>query len=91
MAHTKAGGTSKLGRESESKRLGVKIHAGQSAIIGNIIVRQRGTKFTAGMGVRVGKDDTLYAIGDGKVKFAKLRKKNYDGNTRTVNVVSIVA
>lgn len=91
MAHTKAGGTSKLGRDSESKRLGVKLSSGQSAISGNIIIRQRGTRFVAGTGVRVGKDDTLYAITSGKVRFLQRKKKSYDGNTRTVNVVSIVA
>ena len=90
MAHTKAGSTTKLGRDSESKRLGVKLYAGQAAIPGNIIVRQRGSKFMAGVGVRIGKDDTLYAVKEGKVKFATLRKKNYDGNTRTVKVVAIV-
>ncbi len=90
MAHTKAAGSTKLGRDSESKRLGVKLYAGQIAIPGNIIIRQRGSKFTAGEGVRIGKDDTLYAVKQGKVKFASRRKKNYDGNTRTIKVVSIV-
>ncbi len=90
MAHTKAGGTSKLGRDSQSKRLGVKLSAGQIAIPGNIIIRQRGSKFIAGEGVRMGKDDTLYANKAGKVSFGSRRKKNYDGNTRTIKVVSIV-
>lgn len=90
MAHTKAGGTSKLGRDSESKRLGIKLSAGQVAISGNIIVRQRGSRYIAGNGVRIGKDDTLYALKEGKVSFISRRKKNYDGNTRTVKVVAIV-
>ena len=90
MAHTKAGGTTKLGRDSESKRLGVKLYAGQIAIPGNIIIRQRGTKFVAGVGVRVGKDDTIYAIRPGKVSYATLKKTNYDGNRRVIKVVSIV-
>ena len=90
MAQKKAGGTSKLGRDSQSKRLGVKLSAGQMAISGNIIVRQRGSKFIAGVGVRIGKDDTLYAVKQGKVSFASRKKKNYDGNTRTIKVVSIV-
>ena len=90
MAHTKAGSTTKLGRDSESKRLGVKLSAGQAAIPGNIIIRQRGSKFTAGVGVRMGKDDTLYAVMSGRVKFSTRRKKNYDGRTRTVKVVAIV-
>ncbi len=90
MAHTKAGSTSKLGRDSESKRLGIKLSGGQTAISGNIIVRQRGSRYTAGAGVRIGSDDTLYAVVAGKVKFSTLRKKNYDGNTRIVKVVAIV-
>ncbi len=89
MAHTKAGSTSKLGRDSESKRLGIKLSGGQAANPGNIIVRQRGSRYVAGTGVRIGKDDTLYAIKAGSVKFSTLRKRNYDGNTRTVKVVAI--
>ena len=90
MAHTKAGGTSKLGRDSEAKRLGVKLYAGQVAVPGNIIIRQRGTKFVAGAGVRIGSDDTVYAVKSGKVQFSTRKKKNYDGRTRTVKVVAIV-
>ena len=74
MAHKKGVGSSKNGRESESKRLGVKIFGGQPAIAGNIIVRQRGTKHHAGENVYLGKDHTLHAIVDGIVKFTK--KKN---------------
>ena len=91
MAHTKAGSTTKLGRDSESKRLGVKLSAGQSAISGNIIIRQRGSRYTAGFGTRMGKDDTVYAVTSGKVKFSSFRKRNYDGNTRMVKVVSVAA
>ncbi len=90
MAHTKAAGSTKLGRDSQSKRLGVKLFAGQIAIPGNIIIRQRGTKFVPGLGTQIGKDDTIYAIKEGKVSFAARRKKNYDGNTRTIKVVSVV-
>jgi len=90
MAHTKAGSTSKLGRDSEAKRLGVKLYAGEIAVPGNIIVRQRGTKFIAGFGMRTGKDDTLYAVKKGKVNFLTRKKKGYDGRTRTVKVVAIV-
>ena len=90
MAHTKAGSTTKLGRDSESKRLGIKLTSGQSAIAGNIIVRQRGSKFIAGAGVRMGKDDTLYAVNEGRVNFSTRHKKNYDGNTRTIKVVAVV-
>jgi len=73
MAHKKGAGSSRNGRESESKRLGVKIYGGQAAIAGNIIVRQRGTKHHAGHGVGMGKDHTLYALVDGIVNFRRKR------------------
>jgi len=69
MAHKKAGGSTRNGRDSESKRLGVKLFGGQAAKSGNIIVRQRGTKFHAGTNVRVGRDHTLFATADGVVTF----------------------
>jgi large subunit ribosomal protein L27 len=71
MAHKKAGGSTKNGRESESKRLGVKKFGGERVIAGNIIVRQRGTVYRAGDNVGVGTDYTLYAKADGKVQFRK--------------------
>ena len=74
MAHKKGAGSSKNGRESESKRLGVKIFGGQAALAGNIIVRQRGTRHHVGNNVGIGKDHTLYALVDGVVEFRK--KKN---------------
>ena len=78
MAHKKGAGSSKNGRESESKRLGVKIFGGQAAIAGNIIVRQRGTKHNPGVNVGVGKDHTLFALTDGIVVFKKKRNnKSY--------------
>mgnify|MGYP000909088360 CR=1 FL=1 len=73
MAHKKGAGSSKNGRESESKRLGVKIFGGQLAISGNIIVRQRGTRHNAGANVGIGKDHTLFALTDGIVTFKKKR------------------
>lgn len=73
MAHKKGAGSSRNGRESESKRLGVKIYGGQTAIAGNIIVRQRGTQHHAGNNVGMGKDHTLFALIDGRVKFEKKR------------------
>ena len=73
MAHKKGAGSSKNGRESESKRLGVKIFGGQQIIAGNIIVRQRGTKHNAGENVGMGKDHTLFALSNGVVKFTKKR------------------
>ena len=75
MAHKKGAGSSKNGRESESKRLGVKIFGGQGAIAGNIIIRQRGTKHHPGENVGMGKDHTLFALVDGLVEFRK-RKDN---------------
>ena len=78
MAHKKAGGSSKNGRDSESKRLGLKRHDGQFVTAGSIIVRQRGTHFHPGTNVGLGKDDTLFAMVDGRVKFErkdKTRKK----------------
>lgn len=73
MAHKKGAGSSDNGRDSHSKRLGVKIFGGQTVIAGNIIVRQRGTKHNAAEGVGMGKDHTLYALIDGKVVFKKKR------------------
>lgn len=77
MAHKKAGGSSRNGRDSESKRLGVKKFGGQFAIAGNILVRQRGTKFYPGVNVGIGKDHTLFALTDGRVRFhdGKLGRK----------------
>ena len=69
MAHKKAGGSSRNGRDSESKRLGIKAYGGQAVTAGSIIVRQRGTPFHNGVNVGRGKDDTLYALRDGIVKF----------------------
>ncbi|GAB1380200.1 MULTISPECIES: 50S ribosomal protein L27 [Pararhodobacter] len=71
MAHKKAGGSSRNGRDSAGRRLGVKIYGGQVCIAGNIIVRQRGTKHWAGAGVGMGKDHTLFALQDGRVTFTK--------------------
>lgn len=71
MAHKKGAGSSRNGRESESKRLGVKIYGGQEVVAGNIIVRQRGTVHNPGLNVGMGKDHTLYALVNGKVKFQK--------------------
>ncbi|MCG3721822.1 50S ribosomal protein L27 [Vibrio cincinnatiensis] len=76
MAHKKAGGSTRNGRDSESKRLGVKRFGGESVLAGNIIIRQRGTKFHAGNNVGIGKDHTLFALSDGKVKFETKGPKN---------------
>ncbi|GAA3876558.1 50S ribosomal protein L27 [Celeribacter arenosi] len=71
MAHKKAGGSSRNGRDSAGRRLGVKLYGGQAAISGNIIVRQRGTKFWPGEGVGLGRDHTIFATTDGQVTFRK--------------------
>ena len=76
MAHKKAGGSTRNGRDSESKRLGVKMYGGQKVVAGNIIVRQRGTRFHPGENVGIGKDHTLFAKADGLVKFHKKGLKN---------------
>ncbi|MED5523536.1 50S ribosomal protein L27 [Gallaecimonas pentaromativorans] len=76
MAHKKAAGSTRNGRDSESKRLGVKRYGGESVLAGNIIVRQRGTKFHAGTNVGIGKDHTLFATAEGKVKFEVKGPKN---------------
>ncbi len=74
MAHKKAGGSSRNGRDSRSQRLGVKKYGGESVIAGNILVRQRGTKFHPGQNVGIGNDHTLFALIDGIVKFRYVRK-----------------
>lgn len=76
MAHKKAGGSTRNGRDSESKRLGVKRFGGQKVLAGNILVRQRGTKFHAGANVGLGKDHTLFATANGEVKFEIRGPKN---------------
>ncbi|KOR30997.1 50S ribosomal protein L27 [Achromatium sp. WMS2] len=76
MAHKKAGGSSRNGRDSESKRLGVKLFGGQAVRAGGIIVRQRGTKFRNGENVGLGRDHTLFALSDGKVKFVTKGPEN---------------
>jgi large subunit ribosomal protein L27 len=76
MAHKKAGGSTNNGRDSESKRLGVKRFGGESVLAGNILVRQRGTKFHAGTNVGIGKDHTLFAKATGVVKFEQKGKQN---------------
>lgn len=90
MAHKKAGGSTALGRESQSKRLGVKAADGEKIGKGAIIVRQRGTKFFPGKNVKRGGDDTLYAVSDGTVKFSSRHKKSFTGNLRKIKIVNVV-
>ncbi|MBI1888439.1 MAG: 50S ribosomal protein L27 [Candidatus Spechtbacteria bacterium] len=89
MAKTKAAGSTKLGRDSKSKRLGIKLFAGQIVKPGNVLVRQRGTKFLPGLNVKKGGDDTLYALKEGKVSFKTIQKTRFDGKQRIAKVVNI--
>ncbi len=90
MAHTKAGGSTQLGRDSVSKRLGVKIFGGAFAKAGSVLVRQRGTKFRPGVNVRRGGDDTLFALKDGIVQFVQKRVKRFNGKLKSTKFVSVV-
>lgn len=89
MAHTKAIGSTKLGRDSRSKRLGVKIQDGQKVSVGQIIIRQRGSKYLAGVNVQRGGDDTLYAGRNGVVRFRTKAKERFDGLRRKATVVLV--
>jgi len=89
MAHTKAGGSTKLGRDSESKRLGVKRQNGQRVKVGEVLIRQRGTKYMAGLNVSRGRDDTLYALKSGAVKFSSKTKTGFDRSRRSIKVVAV--
>lgn len=90
MAHTKATGSTRLGRESASKRLGIKLFDGQRAKPGSILARQRGTKWIPGKNVKKGGDDTLYAAKEGLVKFTTKKQKKFDGSRRIVKVINIL-
>ena len=89
MSKTKSAGSTSLGRDSQPQYLGVKLSGGQKANPGSIIIRQRGTKFFPGQNVRRGKDDTLYSVIKGVVKFATKKMKKFDGSRRIVKVVSV--
>lgn len=85
MAHKKAGGSSRNGRDSHAQRLGVKRYAGQKVLAGNILVRQRGTRFYPGINVGIGKDDTLYAKANGLVRFDSKGPRG----RKTISIVSV--
>ncbi len=89
MAHTKAIGSTKLGRDSIAKRLGVKMQDGQKIMVGQILIRQRGTKYLPGDNVKRGADDTLYADKNGVVKFTKKTKTRFDGTRRHATMVHV--
>lgn len=90
MAHTKAGGSTQLGRDSQSKRLGIKIFGGQPATTGSIIVRQRGTQFRAGKNVKRTSDDTLMAMTNGIVQFATRKIRRFNGKLKIAKIVNIL-
>jgi large subunit ribosomal protein L27 len=89
MAHRKAGGTAKNLKDSNPKYLGTKLYDGQDAKSGSVIVRQRGTVILAGKNVGMGKDHTLFALKDGKVKFSSTRKKSFNKTTSVKKVVNV--
>lgn len=90
MAHKKAAGTTKNGRDSNPKYLGVKLSDGAFATVGSILVRQRGSRILPGNGVGMGKDHTLFALRDGEVKMLSKRRVRFDGKTIIKKVASIV-
>lgn len=90
MAHKKAAGTTKNGRDSNPKYLGIKLSDGSVCSIGSILVRQRGSNILPGTNVGMGKDYTLFALKEGKVKMASKRKVHFDGTTITKKVASVV-
>ncbi len=90
MATTKSAGTVKTGRDSKPKYLGVKVYGGQKVKIGDIIIRQRGSRFLAGKNVKKGRDDSLYAGKDGVVNYSTKRKMGFDGKQRRAKVVKVV-
>jgi len=89
MSTSKSTGSSRLGRDSAAKRLGIKIYGGQVAKVGQIIVRQRGTKYLLGKNVKKGSDDTVYAAITGTVRFSAKLKKLFDGRQRRATVVNV--
>jgi len=91
MAHKKAGGSTGLGRDSKSKRLGVKLSDGQFARAGAIIIRQRGTKYHPGANVKKGKDDTLFATISGIVKFTTKKLRKFNNKLKQTKIVNVLA
>lgn len=89
MAKTKAAGATKLGRDSSPKYLGVKLFDGQKAKSGSIIIRQRGTKFFPGKNVRRGRNDTLYSVKEGVVRFTTKKKRGFNNAQRVVKIVNV--
>lgn len=89
MATKKAGGSTRLGRDSNPKYLGVKRYDGQVVYAGEVLIRQRGSKFLPGTNVKTGKDDTLYALADGTIKFSSKRVKDFTGKVNRRKVINV--
>ena len=89
MATKKAGGSTRLGRDSKPKYLGVKRYDGQVVYAGEVLIRQRGSKFLPGTNVKTGKDDTLYALADGTIKFSSKRVKDFTGKVNQRKVINV--
>ncbi|MBT3419390.1 MAG: 50S ribosomal protein L27 [Candidatus Magasanikbacteria bacterium] len=90
MAHKKAGGSTRLGRDSNPKYLGPKVGDGQTVTPGTILIRQRGTKIRPGKNVKRGKDDTLYAVATGKVKYNQRKKLRFDGSLKLAKFINVI-
>jgi len=90
MAHTKSGGSTKLGRDSLAKRLGLKVADGQKVKTGNVLIRQRGTKWHPGVNTCRGEDDTIFSLKDGIVKFATKRKRGFSGKIKRVSIINVI-
>ncbi len=91
MSHKKAGGSSRNGRDSNAKRLGVKCFGGEKVTTGAVLVRQKGTKWHAGENVGIGRDFTLFALTEGTVTYAEKRRVKFDGNSKFDTIVSVLA
>lgn len=90
MAQTKSGGSTKLGRDSAAKRLGLKVADGQTVKTGNVLIRQRGTKWYPGKNTDLGEDDTIFSLKDGVVKFTTERKKTFTGKLKKISVINVI-
>ena len=91
MAHTKSAGSTKLGRDSNPKRLGIKKSEGQAVSTGNVLIRQRGTKWHPGLNTGLGRDDTIFSLVNGNVKFTKKRKKTFTGKIKKISVINVIS
>lgn len=89
MAHTKAGGSTRLGRDSNAQRLGIKKYGDQTVKAGNIILKQRGSRYRCGENTKKGKDDTIFATKSGKVKFLKKKIRKFTGKLEYAQIVSV--